>query len=563
MPFAGYENFAACVVDQRKKGHSEESARRICGKLQAEAEGENRGQESEVRSLKMAEKDKDDSTRMYLIVDENGEGHLKVRNSPEGPLDHGLMGGAWAALHGGYRGKKYEGPDKEKAIAKLKRLYAEENMPLPSDRATERGPSVLLDRLPKAIFAEGKEFYEIPLMPTGKWQRFTVEARQIDEMVKNFAANENGMLPIDYEHAMELLAEEPGLARGGPIPAAGWIHKLRRANLSSIKSSLKEALIATVEFTKRAVEMIRSGEYRFISPAWTFESTDRLSGEERGARLLSAALTNKPFFTELPPLKASEFGTGDSGTSPESQTLNPESRQGGTNVEKLTARKTNNGLEILKGTELIGSLELEPEVDETPILARFAESIGAKGKTEVEIKQLVESGVKFTGREAQDAAFRLLATECVKDGKLDRDKMKLLARDQKASVEQFFTFEDAWGKVDAAVKLGKILPKSRDHALRIALSDAPAFDALMADAKPIVPLRATGLAGAGRQPSEAVRPKNISTGKEVVNADRVARIHALQEESAKAGKKLGYLEAHAIVLSEEQAAGIDGNGQAA
>jgi hypothetical protein len=33
--------------------------------------------------------------------------------------------------------------------------------------------------------------------------------------------------------------------------------------------------------------------------------------------------------------------------------------------------------------------------------------------------------------------------------------------------------------------------------LRIALSDAPAFDALMADAKPIIPLQATGLAGEG------------------------------------------------------------------
>src|SRR5262245_61773536 len=38
MPFAGYEDFDACVVDQRRKGHSEESARKICGALQAESE---------------------------------------------------------------------------------------------------------------------------------------------------------------------------------------------------------------------------------------------------------------------------------------------------------------------------------------------------------------------------------------------------------------------------------------------------------------------------------------------------------------------------------------------
>lgn len=38
MPFAGFENFEACVLDQRGKGKSDESARRICGALQAGAE---------------------------------------------------------------------------------------------------------------------------------------------------------------------------------------------------------------------------------------------------------------------------------------------------------------------------------------------------------------------------------------------------------------------------------------------------------------------------------------------------------------------------------------------
>lgn len=586
-----------------------------------------------------------DSEKQFLVIDENGAGHLKVRQTPDGPLDHGLMGGAHAALMSSkrFRGKPYEGPDKEKAIAKLRRLYEDEGMPWPEATGTEKasdlslnriqeivnaavwkkfpqpkngpwttyvrevypgyvviekdgrllrmdftitdgvaklgepqavepsyisarefGPPVLLDRLPKPLRAtDTSETFEIPLMPAGKWQRFTITAKHLEEMEKNFAAQANGMLPIDYEHAMELVGDEPGLAQGGPIPAAGWIHKIRKADFSSIKSSLKEALIATVEFTNRALEMIRAGEYRFISPAWTFESADRLSGDPRGARLLSAGLTNKPFFTELPPLKASEFGTGNSGTSSEPQRLNPESRHGGTNVEKLTARKTSNGLEILKGTEVIGTLELEQEVDETPILARFTESIGAKGKTEEEVKKLVENGVKFTGREAQDAAFKLLATECVKDGKLNRESLKVLAREGRATVEQFFTFEDAWGKVDTAVKAGKVLPKSREHALRVALSDAPAFDALMADAKAIVPVVVTGLAGGGRPDLIGERPKNVSAGKEVVNADRVARIHALQEESAKTGKKLTYLEAHAIVLAQEQAAGIDGDGQAA
>lgn len=38
MPFAGYENFDACVVDQLKRGNDAESARKICGALEAGTE---------------------------------------------------------------------------------------------------------------------------------------------------------------------------------------------------------------------------------------------------------------------------------------------------------------------------------------------------------------------------------------------------------------------------------------------------------------------------------------------------------------------------------------------
>jgi len=38
MPFAGFKNFEACVRKQKRKGKSEESAKKICGSLQARAE---------------------------------------------------------------------------------------------------------------------------------------------------------------------------------------------------------------------------------------------------------------------------------------------------------------------------------------------------------------------------------------------------------------------------------------------------------------------------------------------------------------------------------------------
>ena len=70
----------------------------------------------------------------YLVVEDAehpSTWHLRVRDA-SGKPDHRMMGAAWAALHGGYRGNKYEGPDKAGAIAKLKALYKSEGMDLPS-----------------------------------------------------------------------------------------------------------------------------------------------------------------------------------------------------------------------------------------------------------------------------------------------------------------------------------------------------------------------------------------------------------------------------------------------
>lgn len=72
----------------------------------------------------------------YLVVEDRAVPstyHLQVKKN--GMPDHRLMGAAWAALHGGYRGNKYQGPNKQEALAKLKRLYEREGMPLPSEKA--------------------------------------------------------------------------------------------------------------------------------------------------------------------------------------------------------------------------------------------------------------------------------------------------------------------------------------------------------------------------------------------------------------------------------------------
>lgn len=72
----------------------------------------------------------------YLVVEDPQKvttWHLPVK-TPDGKPDHNLMGAAWAALHRGYRGQKYEGPGKQDAILKLHKLYQSEGMKIPTEK---------------------------------------------------------------------------------------------------------------------------------------------------------------------------------------------------------------------------------------------------------------------------------------------------------------------------------------------------------------------------------------------------------------------------------------------
>ncbi len=87
-----------------------------------------------------SEVDGDHPPGHYLVVENRFKPttwHLRVMGM-DGKPDHRLMGAAWAALHGGYRGNKYEGPDKDEAIRKLKDMYKREKMETPSAEMMEQ-----------------------------------------------------------------------------------------------------------------------------------------------------------------------------------------------------------------------------------------------------------------------------------------------------------------------------------------------------------------------------------------------------------------------------------------
>lgn len=121
---------------------------------------------SEEKAVTRSEADGDHPASHYLVVEDPQKPstwHLRVRDA-NGDLDHRLMGAAWAALHGGYRGNRYEGPGKEEAIRKLRRLYEQEGLEVPKadwDGELKPGPHDHSRYMKYGARHTGKEFEQI------------------------------------------------------------------------------------------------------------------------------------------------------------------------------------------------------------------------------------------------------------------------------------------------------------------------------------------------------------------------------------------------------------------
>jgi HK97 family phage prohead protease len=93
----------------------------------------------------------------YLVVEDEespSTWHLRFK-AADGTIDHRLVGACWAALHGGYRGNTYHGPNKAEALAKLKAIYKDQGWPLPD---SGKGDEDTLDLKATSSAMEFKDF---------------------------------------------------------------------------------------------------------------------------------------------------------------------------------------------------------------------------------------------------------------------------------------------------------------------------------------------------------------------------------------------------------------------
>lgn len=143
---------------------------------------------------------------------------------------------------------------------------------------------------------EGAELNRIQILRTGtfhhpQYGKFVITDETLETMVKNFQEvrpKSPTELVVDFEHLSAGDLTDPKQGK-----AAGWI-----------KSLVKQdgGLFADVQWNEEAAEAIKKKEFRFISPEFDLNYTDKESGKKVGPTLISAALTNRPFLEGMAPV---------------------------------------------------------------------------------------------------------------------------------------------------------------------------------------------------------------------------------------------------------------------
>lgn len=117
---------------------------------------------------------------------------------------------------------------------------------------------------------------------------WTIDAASAKSIIEHFNALGRDLV-IDYEH--QTLGGEYA-SPTGQAPAAGWI--------KSLTWDAARGLVANVQWTSRAADMIAGGEYRYHSPVFSI-----LNG--RIQELHSVAITNDPATLDIQPIAASRL----------------------------------------------------------------------------------------------------------------------------------------------------------------------------------------------------------------------------------------------------------------
>jgi phage I-like protein len=419
---------------------------------------------------------------------------------------------------------------------------------------------VLRLALAEPIPRDGKELYNIPICVTGCWvkggRKFSITRDDLVAMVRNFEKRKNEQVVIDYEHA----SEQPTVARGGPVPAAGWIHDLTLPEPGVEKSKLgtPNFLHALVEWTQEALELLKDGAYRFFSPAIDWTCRDKETGQPQGATLTSGALTNHPFLEELPAIALSDVdqeavadGSNLQLERPLSRTsVEPGEGENREKMKKLTIKPLTEGelkgchgifdedgpLGYLDPSDLADYLKTCDNLENSAMNDMLRESgfaTGGSGLVREQVLEHLKFAAEVRARTLETAGRNILLGEAVREGALDNHKAAALAREGKIALADYIAAQEADKKLDEAVRAGKILPRDRKFFFHDALERPREFGEYLRQAVPVVPLRAEGLGTAGEigvDDEVKIRTQRLMSEEKLSFAKALRRVFAADRE---------------------------------
>ncbi len=163
---------------------------------------------------------------------------------------------------------------------------------------------------------------------------------------------------------------------------------------------------------------------------------------------------------------------------------------------------------VFDGDELMGVAEAGPDgwekkQDETEAKAKacelFASEVGLTGKSLVDIAAMVSMGKKHAASSA--TVFEAIEPALDADGRIALSEVASLGDKGRLSLGTILKAQEGERLVNEAVRQGKVLPKNRKAALKLALSDGAAFATFVQAARPVLDLRSLGNPEGGEVPT--------------------------------------------------------------
>lgn len=292
-------------------------------------------------------------------------------------------------------------------------------------------------------------------IPSGHWH---IDQGVASAVIARFNARKNDRV-LDYEHQTLHAA-----TNGQPAPAAGW--------LKGLEWREGQGLFGTVELTARARQAINDGEYRYVSPVFSF---DAQSGDVLDIQM--AAITNNPAIDGMGPLALRAAATF--GFSPDEDTR----------MNKLLLAICA-GLSLANTTtedEAVAALNAHFKADP---LAGIRQALGVDDKTSGDVLVTTCTALKAKADSASSAdpdPAKFVPVSVVES--LKTSVAALSAQIQGDQVDKL---------VKAGLEDGRLLKAQEGWARDLGKKDVAALSAYLDTAQPIAAL--TGTQTGGKQP---------------------------------------------------------------